>query len=340
MRRLVSSHSQSPNGQPRSNVARAWVLLALMLLPLLGTACSARTLTFEDLAWLFFEDDWLLPAGGGGGMEAENQIGINLISPSPTSNNEPGIDQIEDDLVPTLTPTPEADAEEITATPTPTDETPAAMPTSFGTATHTPTENLSTSTPTLQPTQTATRRLPTATSTWQPPTTTSTAQAATSTPTPQSPSATPTTVPPTATQAACSFSSSASYENTLIALINQERANQGIPAMTTSSQLTAAARQHSRDMACNGFFSHYGSDGSSPFDRMAWSGFSYTAAAENIYAGGGSYNSPQQAFYGWMNSPGHRTNMLNPTYTHIGVGYIYSAGSPYGGYYTANFARP
>ena len=93
-------------------------------------------------------------------------------------------------------------------------------------------------------------------------------------------------------------------------------------------------------MACNDFFSHYGSDGSSPFDRMAWSGFSYTAAAENIYAGGGSYNSPQQAFNGWMNSPGHRTNMLNPTYTHIGVGYIFSSGSTYGGYYTANFARP
>jgi uncharacterized protein YkwD len=110
--------------------------------------------------------------------------------------------------------------------------------------------------------------------------------------------------------------------------------------MTISSQLTAAARQHSRDMACNNFFSHYGSDGSSPFDRIAWSGFSYSAAAENIYAGSGSYNSPQQAFNGWMNSSGHRTNMLNPTYTHIGVGYIYNANSTYGGYFTANFARP
>ena len=174
--------------------------------------------------------------------------------------------------------------------------------------------------PRIPPTATQTSQPPTATATTIPPTATS--------------------VPPTATQVTCSFSSSASYENTLVALINQERANQGAGALTVSSQLTAATRQHSRDMACNDFFSHTGSDGSSPFDRMAWSGFSYSTAAENIYAGSGSFNSPQQAFTGWMNSPGHRTNMLNPVYTHVGVGYIYIASSTYGGYYTANFAKP
>ncbi|HEY70742.1 MAG TPA: CAP domain-containing protein [Anaerolineae bacterium] len=125
-----------------------------------------------------------------------------------------------------------------------------------------------------------------------------------------------------------------------MSLINQERSSRGISPLIVSSQLTAAARQHSRDMACNDFFSHTGSDGSSPFDRMAWSGFSFTAAAENIYAGSGPYNSPQQAFNGWMNSTGHRTNMLNATYTHVGIGYIYCASSTYGGYFTANFARP
>jgi uncharacterized protein YkwD len=120
-------------------------------------------------------------------------------------------------------------------------------------------------------------------------------------------------------------------------MINQERANQGMAALVISSQLTAAARQHSRDMACNNFFSHTGSDGSSPFQRISWAGFSYSAAAENIYGGS---STPQQVFISWMNSPGHRSNMLNPVYTHIGVGYMYTATSTYGGYYTADFATP
>jgi uncharacterized protein YkwD len=148
---------------------------------------------------------------------------------------------------------------------------------------------------------------------------------------------TATDVPPTATTAVCNFTSSASYENALISYINQERANQGIAPLTVSSQLTAAARQHSRDMACNDFFNHQGSDGSSPFGRIASSGYNYSAAAENIFAG--SVTS-QQAFISWMNSPGHRANMLNPVYIHIGVGYIYNASSTYGGYYTADFATP
>ena len=122
-----------------------------------------------------------------------------------------------------------------------------------------------------------------------------------------------------------------------MALINQERANQGIAPLSVSSQLTASARQHSRDMACNDFFSHTGSDGSSPFARIASSGYSYSAAAENIFGGNVL---PQAVFNSWMSSPGHRTNMLNPTYIHIGVGYIYNAASTYGGYYTADFAAP
>jgi uncharacterized protein YkwD len=234
----------------------------------------------------------------------------------------------------TETPTP-AETETETSTPTETEtstsaETETATPNSTHTRTPRP---INTRTP--RPTWTQTPRSPTATFTTRPPTLTYT---------PQPPTATPSTVPSepthTPTTASCVFSGNASFESTLVNLINQERSSRGISPLIVSSQLTAAARQHSRDMACNDFFSHTGSDGSSPFDRMAWSGFSFTAAAENIYAGSGPYNSPQQAFNGWMNSSGHRTNMLNATYTHVGIGYIYCASSTYGGYFTADFAKP
>ncbi len=227
----------------------------------------------------------------------------------------------------TETPTPTE-----TETPTPTESessTSAGTETATPNSTHTPTPR-PTSTRTPLPTWTPTRRSPTATFTPRPPTPTYTPQPPTATSEPTY----------TATPATCVFSGNASFETTLVNLINQERSSQGISPLIVSSQLTAAARQHSRDMACNDFFSHTGSDGSSPFDRMAWSGFSFTAAAENIYAGSGPYNSPQQAFNGWMNSSGHRINMLNATYTHVGIGYIYCASSTYGGYFTADFARP
>ncbi|MGD8813586.1 MAG: CAP domain-containing protein [Anaerolineales bacterium] len=232
------------------------------------------------------------------------------------------------------------DSETATATETATsaeNETPTPTETETNAEAETPTPTLS-ATPYPAGTETAT---PIATQTRTPlPTWTPTSIAPTATRTPQLPTATATSQPPTATPSTCVYSGNASFESTLVSLINQERNNQGISSLIASSQLTAAARQHSRDMACNDFFSHTGSDGSSPFQRIAWSGFSFTAAAENIYAGSGSFNSPQQAFNSWMNSPGHRTNMLNATYTHIGVGYIYCASSTYGGYFTADFARP
>lgn len=123
----------------------------------------------------------------------------------------------------------------------------------------------------------------------------------------------------------------------MIALINNERANVGVAPLSGQSQLGNAARGHSQDMACNGFFSHTGSDGSSFAVRITRSGYSYSAAAENIAAG---YGDPASVVAGWMGSQGHKDNMLNPNYTEIGIGYIYVAGSPYGVYWTANFGRP
>lgn len=123
----------------------------------------------------------------------------------------------------------------------------------------------------------------------------------------------------------------------MIALINNERANVGVAPLSGQSQLGNAARGHSQDMACNGFFSHTGSDGSTFAVRITRVGYSYSAAAENIAAG---YGDPASVVAGWMGSQGHKDNMLNPNYTEVGIGYIYVAGSPYGVYWTANFGRP
>ncbi|NIS80401.1 MAG: CAP domain-containing protein [Anaerolineales bacterium] len=148
------------------------------------------------------------------------------------------------------------------------------------------------------------------------------------------PSVTP-TVP-----SSCSTSGNSGFESTLIDLINQERADQGLDPLSRKSALTAAARSHSEDMACNDFMSHTGSDGSRPADRVAAQGYSFSWIGENIYAGNGSYNSPNQAFNWWMDSAPHRANLLNTNYQSIGIGYIFSSDSQYGGYFTAVFTRP
>jgi uncharacterized protein YkwD len=131
-----------------------------------------------------------------------------------------------------------------------------------------------------------------------------------------------------------------SYESQVVSLINKERANAGVSALSNNGKLAAAARAHSQDMANNNYFSHTGSDGSSPFDRMAAHGYSYSAAAENIYAGDGGNNNPYSAVSAWMDSQGHRDNLLNGTYTNIGVGYWCNPNSDYQGYFTADFGRP
>jgi len=123
----------------------------------------------------------------------------------------------------------------------------------------------------------------------------------------------------------------------VIALINNERANAGVAPLSAQGQLGSAARGHSQDMACNGFFSHTGSDGSSPSQRISRQGYHWSAIAENIAAG---YGDPASVVVGWMGSQGHKENLLNPDYTEVGIGYVYVAGSPYGAYWTADFAHP
>lgn len=156
--------------------------------------------------------------------------------------------------------------------------------------------------------------------------------------------ATPTLVPATRTVTSapvgCAYSENGGFESTLINLINTERTANGLAAYGINGLLTSAARGHSQDMACNAYFSHTGLDGSTSASRVAAQGYSYSWVGENIYAGSGGYNSPESAFTYWMQSPAHYANLMNVNYTEIGIGYVFYASSPYGGYFTANFAKP
>ncbi len=122
-------------------------------------------------------------------------------------------------------------------------------------------------------------------------------------------------------------------------LINDERQRQGLNPLQVHSSLVQAARVHSKDMVCNNFFSHTGSDGSQPWDRARRYGYPSGAIGENLFMGSGPYNSPQAAFQGWMNSPGHRQNMLDPRWVHIGIGYALDPATG-AGYFTAVFGQP
>ena len=124
------------------------------------------------------------------------------------------------------------------------------------------------------------------------------------------------------------------YEKQVLDLVNNERAKNGLSALEWSSELAVVARAHSQDMLERGFFSHTNPDGQSPFDRMRAAGISYRTAGENIAAG---QRTPAEVVEAWMNSEGHRANILNASYTKLGVGYV-SGNGAYSTYWTQNFA--
>jgi uncharacterized protein YkwD len=106
-------------------------------------------------------------------------------------------------------------------------------------------------------------------------------------------------------------------------------------------RLQSAAEGHSQDMAINDFFSHVAPDGTTPWDRIRAQGYSYSMAGENIAAG---YPSPESVVQAWMNSDGHRRNILNCGFSDIGVGYYYlkndTGDYKYRHYWTQVFASP
>lgn len=107
-------------------------------------------------------------------------------------------------------------------------------------------------------------------------------------------------------------------EQRVIELTNQHRRDAGLSDLQADSELSAVARKKSVDMNENNYFSHTSPTYGSPFDMMRDHGVEYNAAGENIAQG---QQSPEQAVQGWMDSQGHRENILNGNFTHIGVGY-------------------
>jgi uncharacterized protein YkwD len=125
---------------------------------------------------------------------------------------------------------------------------------------------------------------------------------------------------PTATKTTTSAPSggSGTAEAQVLKLTNDERAKAGCGPLRTNTALTNAAEAHAADMVDRHYFAHDSLDGRSPFDRMKAAGYRGGAMAENIAVG---YQSPAAVVEGWMNSPGHRQNILNCTYTVIGIRY-------------------
>jgi uncharacterized protein YkwD len=118
----------------------------------------------------------------------------------------------------------------------------------------------------------------------------------------------------------------------VLRLVNAARTGSGCAALSTNSALTRAAREHSSDMARNGYFSHTSLDGRTAADRIRAAGYAGRITGENIAAGQTTAKSAMDA---WMESPGHRANILNCGYRHIGIGHV--TGGPYGHYWTQNF---
>ena len=107
-------------------------------------------------------------------------------------------------------------------------------------------------------------------------------------------------------------------EQKVLDLTNAERAKAGLKPLAADSKLMDAARAKSADMRKNNYFSHTSPTYGSPFDQMKAAGISYKKAAENIAMG---QRTPEEVVKGWMESPGHRQNILTPEFTHIGIGY-------------------
>ena len=125
-----------------------------------------------------------------------------------------------------------------------------------------------------------------------------------------------------------------SYTYEVVKLVNVERSKVGLPPLKENWELSRVDRYKSEDMIEKNYFSHTSPTYGSPFQMMQDFGISYQAAGENIAAG---QRTPAEVVEAWMNSEGHRKNILSPTYTEIGVGYV--KGGSYGHYWTQMFIK-
>jgi uncharacterized YkwD family protein/spore coat assembly protein SafA len=123
----------------------------------------------------------------------------------------------------------------------------------------------------------------------------------------------------------------ADFESEVIRLVNIERSKRGLSPLVADWQLSRVARYKSQDMHDNRYFSHNSPVYGTPFEMMHSFGISYRSAGENIAKG---QRTPVTVVNAWMSSSGHRANILNASFTHIGVGYVAD-----GHYWTQMFIR-
>lgn len=122
---------------------------------------------------------------------------------------------------------------------------------------------------------------------------------------------------------------SQSYEQQVISLVNKERQKAGLKPLKENWELSRVARFKSQDMHDKGYFDHNSPTYGSPFKMIKDFGISYNYAGENIAYG---QRTPEEVMKAWMNSSGHRANILSPNFTQIGVGYVKD-----GNYWTQQF---
>ena len=127
----------------------------------------------------------------------------------------------------------------------------------------------------------------------------------------------------------------------ILKITNRQRRKRGFKPLRMNNKLQEIAQSHSRDMAVNDIFSHTGLDGSSIGDRLRRINYDFWYAAENIAVGSAT---PRRAMNQWLNSPGHRSNILNPRIKDIGIGYYYMPNDEgtqrWGHYWTQTFGQP
>lgn len=124
----------------------------------------------------------------------------------------------------------------------------------------------------------------------------------------------------------------------LLSLTNEARRDAGLKPLRSSYLLGQSAQEYAEDLATQNFFSHQGKDGSTLSSRVAATGYDLAAAGENIAAG---QRTARAVFQGWMNSDGHRKNILAANYTEVGFGLFDATGSSdYGKYWVQNFGKP
>ncbi|MGM9935795.1 MAG: CAP domain-containing protein [Candidatus Ornithomonoglobus sp.] len=127
--------------------------------------------------------------------------------------------------------------------------------------------------------------------------------------------------------------SSVGWQYEVFNLVNNIRSQYGLGQLIWNSDLARAARLHCEDMIARNYFAHNTPEGRTPFDRMKELGIRYSAAAENIAAG---QPDPQSVVESWMNSEGHRENILNPDLKEVGI--AFARGGSYGIYWAQEFA--